>query len=163
MSDTICVKVKKNLQPNSFELHGVPVVLSEGDNAVKIEHWLVIKKISGVERKISRGFVSVDKNEEFRATESFQKECFSEFEVLGIPEVKISSQKGKLSKGVKHSLALKWLSLKEESREESRDTREIETLSIARTDLKTSKCGIVVSAIIALVAIFTTWAVKFWE
>ena len=156
MSDTIVVKVK-NMEPNDFKLHGVPVILREGDNTIKIEHWLALKKISSLNRKISRGHVSVDPNEELRATESFQKELFSEFEQLGIPAVKVSSEKGELSKGVKHSFALEWLSSKEESREESRDNREIETLSIDRTALKISKFAIVISIIALSVAIITLY------
>jgi hypothetical protein len=155
MSDTIILKVK-NMQPTDFKLHGVPVNLREGDNVIKIEHWLVIKKI--VEKKISAGFVSVDRNEESLATESFQKECFSEFEQLGISAVKLSSNKGELSEGVKHPFALEWLSLKEEFREESRDNREIENLSLVRTGIKTSKCAIVIGAIATLsAAIIAVW------
>ena len=81
MSGTLTLKVK-NMQPNDFKLHGVPVILKEGDNPIKIEHWLVIKKI--VEKKISSGFISIDRNEEFRETELFQNRCFSEFELLGV-------------------------------------------------------------------------------
>ncbi len=149
------------MQPNDFKLHGVPFILKEGDNTIQIEHWLVIKKI--VERKISAGFVAIDRNEEFRATESFQKRCFSEFELLGVPAVKVSSEKGELSEGVKHSFAIEWLSSKEESREENRDNREIENLSITRSAQKTSKIAIIVSTITALsVAIITVWlTVKF--
>jgi hypothetical protein len=155
MSDTIILKVS-NMQPTDFKLHGVPVILREGDNTIKIEHWLVIKKI--VEKKISAGFVSVDRNEETLAIELFQKECFSEFEQLGIPAVKSSSQKGKLSEGVEHSFAIEWLSLKEESREESRDNRDVENLSLAQTNTKISKYAIVIGAVATLsAAIITVW------
>ncbi len=155
MSDTIILKVN-NMQPTDFKLHGVPVILREGDNTIKIEHWLVIKKI--VEKKISAGFVLIDRNEETLAIELFQKECFSEFEQLGIPAVKSSSQKGKLSEGVKHSFAIEWLSSKEESREESRENREIENLSLAQTNTKISKYAIVIGAVATLsAAIITVW------
>ncbi len=144
------------MQPTDFKLHGVPVILREGDNIIKIEHWLVIKKI--VEKKISAGFVSVDRNEETLAIELFQKKCFSEFEQLGIPAVKSSSQIGELSEGVKHSFALEWLSSKEESREESRDNREVENLSLAQTNIKISKYAIVIGAVATLsAAIITVW------
>jgi tRNA G37 N-methylase TrmD len=152
MSDTIIVKVK-NMQPTDFKLHGVPVILREGDNHIKIEHWLVIKEI--VKKPISGGFVSLDQNEEFLATDSFQKECFLEFEQYGIPAVKISSQKGELSEGVKHSYALEWLSSKEEFREKSRDEREIENLFIAGKVYKTAKFAIAVSTSALVVAIIT--------
>ena len=144
MSDTIILKVK-NMQPNDFKLHGVPVILTEGDNPIKIEHWLVIKKI--VERKISAGFVSVDRNKESLAIEFFQKECFSEFEELGISAVRTSFQKGELSKGVKHPFALKWIISKEESREENRDSREIDNLLLAQQNTKQSKYAIAIGAI----------------
>ena len=144
------------MQPNDFKLHGVPVILKEGDNTIKIEHWLVIKKI--VEKKISSGFISIDRNEEFRETELYKKRCFSEFESLGVSAVKVSSKTGELSKGVKHSLALEWLSSKEESREENRENREIESLSISRSARNISMAAIIVSTITALsVAIITVW------
>jgi len=155
MSDTVILKVKK-MQPTDFKLHGVPVILREGDNIIKIEHWLVIKKI--VERKVSAGFVLVDRNEEALAIEFFQKECFSEFEKLGIPAVKSSSQKGELSEGVKHSFALEWLLSKEESREKSRDSREIQNLSLAQKNTKILKYAIVIGAVTTLsAAIITVW------
>ena len=43
MSDTIILKVN-NMQSTDFKLHGVPVILREGDNTIKIKHWLVIKR-----------------------------------------------------------------------------------------------------------------------
>ncbi|NLU35149.1 MAG: hypothetical protein GXX07_09280 [Wolinella succinogenes] len=160
MPDTITVKIK-NSQPCNYALHGAPIVLQEGDNLVRIDHWLIIKDL--MKKKISRGFVSVDLNEESRAIESYKQKCFLEFELLGIPSVKVSSEKGDLSTGVKHLLALEWLMSKEALREENRDSREIESISIARSALKVSKWSIVLSIITAVVvAIITAWAtVKF--
>ncbi|MDC0609662.1 hypothetical protein OAP63_02925 [Vibrio sp.] len=151
----------KNLQPSNFKSQGVPFILREGDNSIKIEDWLVIKNI--VEKKISAGFVFIDRNEEFQAIELFRKGCFAEFEQLGMPAVKTSIKNGELSKGVKHSFALEWLSSKEESREESRDNREIESLSIARKSKNIAICAIVISTITALlVSILSVWlTIKF--
>ncbi|MDF3126799.1 hypothetical protein [Rheinheimera sp. 1928-s] len=156
MPDTITVKIK-NLQPNDYTQQGASIVLKEGDNLVRIDHWLIIR--DSMKKKISGGFVSVDLNEENRAIESYKQKCFSEFELLGIPSVKVSSEKGDLSKGVKHLLALEWLTSKEASREGNRDSREIESLSIAKSALKVSKWSIALSIITAvIVAIITAWA-----
>lgn len=53
-----------NMQPTDFKLHGVPVVLKQGQNSIQIEHWLVIKNI--VEKTIAAGFISIDRDEELR-------------------------------------------------------------------------------------------------
>jgi len=137
-----------NMQPTDFKLHGVPVVLKQGQNSIQIEHWLVIKNI--VEKTIAAGFISIDRDEELRITELFKKECFTEFEELGLSLVKSSTLNGKLSKGIKHSFALEWLAAKSESREQSRDNRETESLSVARKSNSIAKCAIVLSVITAL-------------
>lgn len=89
MPDTITVKIK-NLQPNDYTLQGAPIVLREGENLVSIDHWLIIR--DSMNKKIAGGFVSVDQDEEARAIESYKEECFSEFELLGVPLVKVSSE-----------------------------------------------------------------------
>jgi len=154
MSYTITLKVK-NMQPNDFKLHGVPVVLKEGNNSIDVNHWLVIKPT--VERKISKGFIEIDRNEEFQSINSFKLECFSEFEQLGIPQVKVSVEKGELAKGVKHPFALEWLESKLELRESMREGREEESLSISREALRISKRAIIWSAIATLIAVISIY------
>jgi len=147
MPETITVTVK-NLQPNDYSLHGVPIVLSEGENLVRIDHWLVIKKL--LNKKIEKGFVLINHDEETHAIEAFREECFSEFEELGIPSVKISSEQGELSKGVKNPIALEWLSSKSEFRELSREVREKEANNLARR----SVAWAAISVLIAIIAIY---------
>ncbi len=156
MSNTITVKIK-NQEPTDYTLHGAPITLVKGDNLVSIEHWLLIRGL--MKNKIANGFVLVDQDKEARAIELYKQECFSEFDLYGISSVKVSSEKGDLSKGIKHLFALEWLESKENSREESRDSREIESLLIARSALKVSKWSISLSIITAVVvAILSVWA-----
>ena len=150
MSDII-IKVK-NMQPVDYKQQGVPVVLREGENLIPIEHWLVIKNI--VERKIAAGFISIDRGEERRITELFKKECFADFDRLGLSMVESSTVSGELSKGIKHSFALEWLATKKEFREQSRERREVESVVIARKANTIAICAIVVSVITAL---FVAW------
>ncbi|WP_085344728.1 hypothetical protein [Vibrio sp. ArtGut-C1] len=150
MSDII-IKVK-NMQPVDYKQQGVPVVLKEGENLIPIEHWLVIKKI--VERKIDAGYISIDRAEESRITELFKKECFTEFDKLGLSMVESSTVSGEFSKGVKQEFAREWLATKKESREQSRDRREVESIVIARKANTIAICAIVVSVITAL---FVAW------
>ena len=57
---------------------------------------------------------------------------------MGVPEVKVSSEKGVLSKGVNLPIALEWLESKSELRELSREGREEESLIISRKALHNS-------------------------
>ncbi|WP_332401731.1 hypothetical protein [Vibrio metschnikovii] len=157
MSDII-LQVK-NMQPTDFKLHGVPVVLKEGENSIPIEHWLVIKKL--VEKKITAGYISIDRDEELRVTELFKKECFTEFDKIGFSRVESSTVNGELSEGIKRSFAIEWLVAKSESRKQSRDKREVESIEVARKSNTIAICSIVVGTIMALLVAWLT--IKFTQ
>ncbi len=149
--------IAKDIQPTDFKFHEVDFILKNGENSIRVEDWLVIKKI--IEKNISAGFVSIDRDEESKAIKSYQRECFTEFERLGVPAVKALSKNGELSKGIKHTYANEWLSSKEESREKNRDNRDIESLVIARK----SKNIAIWSIIISIISIIITLSVAIFQ
>ncbi|ELA8469889.1 hypothetical protein Q1G98_003381 [Vibrio alginolyticus] len=150
----ITIEVKKSMQPVDYKLYNVPVVLREGENCVPIEHWLVIKHL--VEKKITAGSISIDRDEELRITELFKRECFTEFDKLGLPAVECSTASGELSNGIKHIFAQEWLVSKRESREQSRDNLEVESLTVTKKSNNIAICTIVVSAVTALLVALLT-------
>ena len=108
-----------------------------GNTVVDIETWLKVKSSSS--NLIANGAISVDKEEENSAINLFKEQCFSEFQLSGVPSIKASTLKGELSSGVRHPIALEWLESKEEYRASRRDEREEESLSISRKALLISQ------------------------
>ncbi|WP_167144961.1 hypothetical protein [Pseudomonas sp. OTU750018] len=107
--------------------------INAGHTTVDIETWLNMKAM--YKGLVEGGTISVEPTEELSAIEAFKLNCFSEFEILGIPTVKAATLKGNLSTGVKNLFALEWIDLKEEIKTSKRDEREEENLSIARRAL----------------------------
>ncbi|MBH0061788.1 hypothetical protein I6E85_11530 [Pseudoalteromonas sp. NZS71] len=121
-------------------INEVTLTIENGENEIPIDFWIGFKSSSSGKRKIDRGAIyPKDVSAESVAISDFKELCFSEFDLLGVPAVKVSLESGSFSKGVKHSIALEWMKSKSEIREVSREDREKESLSISRKALLTSE------------------------
>ncbi|MEM5481557.1 hypothetical protein WNY97_17240 [Pseudoalteromonas fuliginea] len=145
-----------------YTIDEVTLTIENGENEIPVDFWIGFKSSSSGKRKIDRGTIHPkDISAESDAISGFKELCFSEFDLLGVPAVKVSLESGSSSKGVKHSFALEWLESKSELREVSREDREEESLSISRKALRNSErantiaiIAIVCSAIAAAIAIY---------
>ncbi|MCF7965499.1 MAG: hypothetical protein K9L79_08160 [Methylobacter tundripaludum] len=146
----------QSMQPTDYSSIGVPVILRSGINEIDVLHWLNLRVY--LNPQIEGGFVKLESESEVEsAIKAFRKEIFYKLESLGLPAVKVATESGEFSKGALKLLADEWILSKEESREDSRDAREAESLSISRKALLISKCAniIAISAvIIAIIGIF---------
>lgn len=129
--------VVSGMQPTDYSALVPGVVLRPGQNDLEVLHWLNLR--CHLKSQIDGGFVSVDPNEEATAIESFRSELFAKFKSLGVPSVKVAAETGDFSKGALHELAMEWLLSKTEEREDGRDERELESMSISRKALTNSK------------------------
>ena len=150
-------------EPTQDTIDGETYTLIKGVTEVSVSFWIGYKIKN--KRRIEGNFVYPEnKNEEESAILEFKELCIAEFEKMGVPEVKVSSEKGELSKGVKHPIALEWLESKSELRELSREEREEESLIISRKALHNSNeanklarraiAWAAISALIATIAIY---------
>jgi hypothetical protein len=152
------IKIVSTCEPTKDTINGETYTLIKGVTEVSVSFWIGYKARHKNHIEGHHVFPE-DKPGEENAILEFKGACFSEFESLGIPAVRVSSEKGELSKGVKHSFALEWLESKSESRELSREEREEESLSISRNALRISdeanklaRRAIMWAAIAALIA-----------
>lgn len=129
--------VVSGMQPTDYSALVPGVVLRPGPNDLEVLHWLNLR--SHLKSQINGGFVSVDPKEEATAIESFRSELFAKFKSLGVPAIKVAAETGDFSKGALHELAMEWLLSKIEEREDGRDERELESMSISRKALTNSK------------------------
>ncbi|MEH6450389.1 MAG: hypothetical protein V7765_17090 [Oleispira sp.] len=126
----ITVKIVNKDQSVKDTIDGETYTLNKGVTEIPISFWIGYKNS---QKKIGRSYIfPEDECSELSAIKEFKESCFSEFDSLGTPAVKASTEKGALSKGVKHSFALEWLESITESRELSRESREKESLHISR-------------------------------
>ncbi|NJA06671.1 hypothetical protein HC024_13205 [Methylococcaceae bacterium WWC4] len=161
MSATIKVfcKIPNGLQTDHLVLNGSKPHehIEVGETDVNISIWLKLKK--ELNQFIENNSIYVDQKEELLAIEAFKTEQFSYFKSKGVPAIRASVEHGELE-GFPLIFATEWLESKTEVREDLRDSREAESLSISRKALFNSKCANIIAFIAIVIAIIGIFAQK---
>lgn len=126
---TITVTVS-GMQAVDYSTHVPGVVLRPGKNDIAVLSWLDLRGY--LKRQIEGGYVSVNAEEEAAAIKSYKQGCFSSFEALGVPAVKVASESGEYSKGALRDIANEWLISKSEDRTAAALAASLEANALAR-------------------------------
>lgn len=138
------------LQTNQVFLNGSKSKIKVGETDIDILIWLKIKK--ELKQFIDNKSIYVEPEDELRAINEFRTEQFSHYRSIGVPAVRASVEYGDLEE-FQLQLAKEWLEVNTEAREDLRDSREAQNLSISRKALYNSKCANVIAAIAIIIAV----------
>lgn len=125
------------------------VTISNGENVLDIHQWMALKMHSSTQRKIQKGFIYVkDESEEVKALEGFKNHLCELLFVDGYSLVKKNLESNDY-KDYERVFVEEWLARKDDAAIENKESREIDSLRIA----KSSKNIALFSAVAACVAI----------
>lgn len=141
--------------PTEFNLNDrKKVVLKKGKNTVNVVDWVDLK--NRLTNQIEDGYLKVEKPDiESRAVEGYKQGLWDDFSSRGVASIQMLLEEDGFKSRYVNSQAKEWLYEQGEKRESFRDSRELDSLDVAKKSLTSSRVANIVAALAVIIALFS--------